>query len=181
MSRKIVTPTFRVSFPHVFEAVPFAEGQKKKYSVVMLFDKTEDLSDLISIVKDAITEKWGDKKPKDLKSPFRDGDEKDYPGYEGMIFCSATSIQKPAVVDETLQHILDPEEFYAGCYARASITAFAYDTMGNRGVAFGLQNVQKIKDGEAFSGKAKPEDEFEAVESTEAPQNTADNKELFDL
>ena len=72
---------------------------------------------------------------------------------------------KPGVVDQNVQPIIEAEEMYAGCYARATLTAYAFDTAGNRGVAFGLQNIQKIRDGEPFTGREKAEDEFEAIES----------------
>lgn len=166
---KVITPTFRVSFPNVFRpAKPMAGATgDPKYGLTMLFEKGEDLTKLKDAVKEACTEKWGadqSKWPKNLRSPFRDQGEKTYDGYvEGAVFVNATSKQKPGVVDANLDDIIDESEFYAGCYARASINAFAYDTAGNRGVAFGLNNVQKLKEGEPLGGRARPEDDFEPV------------------
>jgi len=165
---KIVTPEFRVSFPALFEPKGF-EGQDPKYKVNMLFSKSTDLSSLKKLANDAILEKWPtkEKRPTNIRTPFRDGDKDkaDQDGYQDCIFVAATSKMKPGVVDSELNPILDAEEMYAGCYARASITAYAYDKMGNVGVAFGLQHVQKVKDGEPFSGRGKAEDDFEAIES----------------
>jgi hypothetical protein len=74
-------------------------------------------------------------------------------------------------VDAAVQPIMEEGEFYAGCYARATISPYAYDKAGNRGVAFGLRNIQKIADGEPFSGKSKPENDFDSldVDTTAAP------------
>lgn len=165
--RNIVkTPEFRVSFPAVFTPKAAAEGQELKYSITMLFPKDADLGVLKAAVVEAVKEKWGADKakwPKNLRLPFRDGSEKDYDGYQDAVFCSASSKMRPGLVDQALQPILTPEEFYGGCYARATLSVFAYDKAGNKGVSFGLRNIQKVRDGEAFSGRTKPENDFDAI------------------
>ena len=171
--KKIMSPKFRVSFPSVFEPSAF-KNQEAKYRLTMLFDKKTDISALKDLCRCAIEEKWPNvsKRPKGLRNPIRDGAEKpDMTGYENCVFANATSKMKPGVVDENVQPIVSPEDFYAGCYARATLTAYAYDTAGNRGVAFGLQNIQKLANGEPFSGRAKAEDDFSPVEdeSTKFP------------
>ena len=170
MGERITTPKFRASFPNVFMPKAFAEGQDAKYSIVMLFDKGVDISELKKIAKAAAVEKWGDKIPKNLRTPFRDGDtEKEgIDGYENTIFISASSKMQPGIVDHKTNPILDQGEFYGGCYARATLTAFAYDVAGNKGVSFGLQNVQKLNDGEPFSGRMKAEDDFSPIETEES-------------
>ena len=175
MSSKLVTPKFRVSFVNVFEARENLQG-KKKYSVVMLFDKDTDLKPLKALLKEAAVVKWGDKL-QNIKLPFRDGNEKEYDGYKDKIFATASGMQKPGLVDDKLQPIIEPSEFYSGCYARATITAFAWEYMGKKGVSFGLQNLQKLDDGEAFSGKSKPEDDFDAIK--ESDKSETENSELF--
>lgn len=168
MVDKVITPEFRVSFPNVFRpAKSMQPNSEPKYGLAMLFPKGADLSALKKAAAEAVKEKWGDAPPKNLRSPFRDQGEKEFEGYEeGAIFISATSKQKPGLVDGGNQDIIDESEFYAGCYARASVRAFAYDQSGNRGVAFGLQNVQKLRDGDPLGGRSKPQDDFEPV----APQ-----------
>lgn len=166
--KKCLTPKFRVSFPNVFEPKSFQNGPLK-YSITMLFDKDTDLKELKRAAHNAKIEAWGsnkDKWPKGLRSPFRDGDEKEnLDGYSGCIFVSASSKQRPGVVDKNKEPITaEDESFYAGCYARATLIAFAYDTAGNKGVSFALQNLQKIADGEQFSGKRSAADDFDVVE-----------------
>lgn len=166
-AKKVVTPEFRVSFPAVFQPKAF-EQQEPKYSTVMLFDKKTNLSGLKEAAKAAAVEKWGEdqkKWPKNMRKPFRDGDEKeDSVGYPGTIFVSASSKHQPGLVGPTLKPILSEKDFYAGCYARAELIAFAYDKAGNRGVGFALQNIQKLRDGEKFSGRKDPSTVFDAVE-----------------
>jgi hypothetical protein len=189
--KKCRTPEFRVSFPHVFEKHSGFEGQEPKFSCVMLFPKNTDLKELKRAAFNAATEKWGvkEKWPKQLRMPFRDGDEKsDLAGYEDHIFVSATSKQKPQVisnkkVDGAFPRIeKEDETFYAGCYARATLIAFAYDKMGNKGVSFSLQNIQKLRDGEQFSGRKNADDEFDEVddgsESAENYETGGDNADV---
>lgn len=167
-ARKVTTPKFRVSFPHVFKPHAFNDKQEPKFSVVMLFDKKTDISAMEKAADAAAIDKWGtDKKkwPKGLRMPFRDGNEKgDLKGYKNATVVSASSKEPPGVVDQGRQAILDANAFYAGCYARATLIAFAYDQMGNRGVSFSLQNLQKLGDGEKFSGRKAAEDDFDEVE-----------------
>lgn len=181
--KKCTTPEFRVSFPHVFKKHQF-ENNEPKYMITMLFPKSTDLKELKRAVHNAATEKWGldkTKWPKKLKMPFRDGEEKEeLMGYAGNIFVAASSKQKPGVignkkVDGAFPQLTEEDgTFYAGCYARATLIAFAYDTMGNRGVAFALQNLQKLRDGEQFSGRKKAEDEFDEIE------DGSDNEENYE-
>jgi len=170
------TAEFRVSYPNVFTPSAFP-GQTPKYGITMLFPKTTDLKAMKALAKQAVEKKWPDAKIRakvmanpNFKNPFRDGDTEkaDTAGYEGMIFVRATSKIKPGVVDRNVQPITGEEEFYAGCYARATVTAYGFDTAGNVGVAFGLQNVQKLRDGEHFSGRLAPEAEFEALDGEDA-------------
>lgn len=179
----VMTPQFRASFANVFRPGKAMEaGQEPKYGVMMLFDKTSDLSALKAAAQQAAVDKWGADKskwPKNLKSPFRDQGEKEGEAYvAGAVFITATSKQKPGLVDARNQSIIEESEFYSGCYARATVRAFAYDKAGNRGVAFGLQNVQKIKDGEALAGRSRAEDDFTPLSDAEAGGGT-DATSLF--
>lgn len=176
-AKKVVTPEFRVSFPAVFKPRAAVEGQEPKYSMSMVFPKTTDITALKQLAANAVMEKWGADKtkwPKNLRSPFRDGSEKDYDGYgPDVVFVSATSKVRPGLVGPDLQPIISENEFYGGCYARAEVTAFAYDVSGNKGIAFGLRNIQKTRDGEPFSGNSKPEEVFDAVKPAAATAGAA--------
>jgi len=173
----VVTPEFRVSFPHVFEPDAMDDKQEKKYSVAMLFPKDVNLDVLKSAARKAVETKWPDvaKRPKTLKSPFSDGDEKDYDGYKGMIVVKASSTKKPFLCDRKREQIVDEGVFYAGCYARAQVYAHAYDMSGSRGVTFILKMLQKTNDGEAFgAGSGNPDEVFGDLPA-ESGSSAADN------
>jgi len=168
---KAVTPPFRVSFPSIFEASSYQCGDPK-YSVAMLFypDKFSEADkrawQAMQAIADAASKDKFKKLIKDLpgnfKRPLRDGAEKAHlDGYgEGMMFGTASSKQRPGLVDRNKQPILTEEEFYPGCWARATVTAYPYDNVG-KGVAFGLHNLQKLGDDENFTGRMAAEDDFD--------------------
>lgn len=171
---KLITPVARLSFPHVFRRQEGDMGAGK-YAATLLFPKDTDLSALKAAAAACIKVKWGDKKPSNLRSPFRDGDEKELDGYAGCIYIRATSKTKPGVVDANVQPILDEEELYPGCYVRASLSVYAYDQSGNKGVSFGLLNLQKVKDGDSFSSTSKAEDDFSPLESAKSSGASSDD------
>lgn len=161
----VVTKPFRVSFPVVFTPKPTKKGGDPKYSISMLFPPGTDLSALKKEAENAVKEKWGEKPPSKLKSPFLDAGEYEYEGYEeGWTLIRATSIQKPGIIDATKKQIDNPADLYPGCWARAEVRAFTYDVDGNRGVSFGVSNIQKVKDDTNIGGNRRPEDVFEALE-----------------
>lgn len=170
MAKKVITGLVRFSYVNIFRSRAFRDGQKEKYSICLLIPKSDKatvkkIQDAISeATADGILSKWGGKQPKNLHTPLRDGDEEradESPEYEGMYFLNASSNSKPGIVDRDLNEILDPEEVYSGCWGRASIDFYAYDTNGNRGIAVGLNNIQKQKDGERLGGaRASAESDF---------------------
>ena len=107
--------------------------------------------------------KFGGKKPNKaaIKLPLRDGDtERDDEAYKGHYFINANSRTAPQIVDKNVKPILDRDEVYSGCYARVSLNFYAFNSNGNKGVACGLGNIQKIKDGEALGGRSTASDDF---------------------
>lgn len=177
-SKRVITPVGILSYPHVF--VPqagFNEGDDPKYGGVIIFEEGTDLTELKAAANAAVQEKWGDKPPKNLRSPFRDDweDRKGYP--ENSVYINAKSSGKPGVVSRYQDPatgraavITDPADIYPGALVRFSVTAFAYDVKGNKGVSFALNNVQKWADGERLDGRASAADEFDA----EAPVTAED-------
>ena len=99
----------------------------------------------------------------------RDGDidRPDDPNYANAYFVNANSNERPGVVDRRRVPITDPLEVYSGCYVRASITFYPFNTNGNRGIACGLQNIQKWCDGEPLNGRVRAEDEFDALDDVD--------------
>ena len=101
-----------------------------------------------------------------IKLPLRDGDleRPDDPAFAGMWFINANSDRAPGVVDLNCNPVLDRNEVYSGCYCRVSLTFFAFNSNGNRGIACGLNNLQKVKDGEHLGGRMSAEAEFAGLD-----------------
>lgn len=143
-------------------------GGTEKYSVSVLIpkDDLETLKNIEQAIDAAIDEgiaKFGGKKPNKaaIKTPLRDGDiERDDEAYKGHYFINANSITKPQIVDLNVQPILDRNEVYSGCYARVSLSFYAFNSNGNKGIACGLGNIQKVKDGEPLGARSSASDEF---------------------
>ena len=183
MSNKVLTPEFRSAFVAVFKAkgIKGDASAKEKFGVTMLFPKGTDLSALKAAAHEAAVNKWGKDLPKKLKTPFKDQGERadDYAGFEeGGIYITAQSDTRPGVVDAKVQDIIDENDFYSGCWARATVNAYAWEhPTGGKGVSFGLLNVQKLRDGDRLGGgRAKPTEDFTPVEGAndEGGASTAD-------
>ena len=155
---KVVTGKVRFSYANVFAPKASVEGGTPKYSVSIIIPKSDKetiakLQKAFEETKAASAGYFGGSVPKNLKGGLRDGDaEKEDAAYEGCYFINANSVQKPGVVDQDLNPILDQSEFYSGCYGRASITFYPYNAQGSKGIACGLNNVQKLEDGEKLGG-----------------------------
>ena len=160
---RVVTPICRLSFPYLFQpAKPMSEGGDEKYQCELIFDEGQDLAKLKDAVRKAARDKWRDNIPKNLRSPFRKGSERESEGYpDDCTFISARSKDKPGVViGPNREACVDQSEIYGGCYVKVGVMAFAYDISGNKGVSFALNNVWKIKDGEHFGNWKSAEEEF---------------------
>ena len=165
---KVIVPC-RLSYLHCWEP-DSVNGGDPKYSVSAIVPKSDTKT--VEAIKAAIEQakkdsatKWGGKVPGNLKTPLRDGDieRPDDEAYKGCYFFNANSRQAPQVVNSKVQPILDQSEVYSGCYGRISVTFYGYNSNGNRGIAAGLGNIQKLKDGEALGGRAKAADDFSTV------------------
>jgi len=171
---KVITGKVRLSYAHLFKPVAIDDGQEPKYSVCLLIPKSDKqtlkkIKAAVEAAKQAGISKWGGKIPNNLKTPLRDGDEErpDQEEYAGHYFLNANSKQAPGIVDKQLNPIMDSTEVYSGCYARASINFFAFNTAGNKGIGCGLNNIQKLEDGDYLGGRSRAEDDFDPIEDDE--------------
>ena len=155
---KVVTNKVRFSYAKVFQPKAAVEGGTPKYSVSIIIPKSdkETVAKLQKAFEDCKASNaafFGGSIPKGLKGGLRDGDEeKDDPAYAGSYFINANSVKRPEVIDLDRNLIMDPSEFYSGCYGRASITFFPYNTQGSKGIACGLNNLMKTEEGEKLGG-----------------------------
>ena len=151
-------------------------GGTPKYSVSLIIPKSDKVT--IQKIKDAIQAAYeeGESKLKGngksvpslsvIKTPLRDGDleRPDDEAYKNAYFVNANSATAPGIVDADRQQIIDRSEVYSGVYGRASINFYAFNSNGNKGIACGLNNLQKIRDGEPLGGKSRAEDDFATEE-----------------
>ena len=168
-STKVVTGKVRFCYVNVFEPTALNDGDTPKYNICILIPKSdtktlEAIRNAVEAAKTAGKSKIADKNgkiPSTIKLPLRDGDEErsDDPAYEGMMFINANSTHKPSIVDKDLNPIMSQEEFYSGCYGRASINFYAFNVQ-SKGIAAGLQNLQKLEDGEMLAGGSTAEEDF---------------------
>lgn len=169
---KVITgPDTRWSYANVWEPKAI-NGGTPKYSVSLIIPKSDTRT--VTKIKAAIAAAYqeGEAKLKGngktvpplsaLKTPLRDGDieRPDDPAYANAYFINANSATAPGIVDANCQPILERSEVYSGVYGRASISFYAFNSNGNKGIACGLNNLQKIRDGEPLGGKTRAEDDF---------------------
>ena len=147
-------------------------GGAPKYSVSLIIPKsdTKTLEKIRAAIQAAYEE--GQSKLKGngrsvpalsaLKTPLRDGDAErpDDEAYANSYFINANSGTAPGIVDADRNPILERSEVYSRVYGRASINFYAFNSNGNKGIACGLNNLQKIRDGEPLGGKSRAEDDF---------------------
>ena len=166
---KVVFGPCRLSYTHVFNKyAPDGDTSNGKYMTNVLIPKEE--KETVNAIKKAIeaakkaatVSKWGGKEPKKLDMPLRDGDtdKEDDEVYAGCYFLNAKCTTRPGICDKHKTPIVDEDEIYSGVYAYVSVTFFGYDVSGNRGVACGLNNIMKFKDGERLGGRASAESDF---------------------
>lgn len=171
----------RASYVHVFAPYSMAtDGSNPKYSVNLIIPKSDTA--LIAKIKECIknayiagvSAKWHNKKPTEWWNPLRDGDETrpDKPEYADSYYVNASCKTKPGVCKKTgvevkdgkrhniLSPITDENEMYSGCWIYASVNFYAFDQVGNKGIACGLDNVLKAEDGEMLGGRTSAESDF---------------------
>lgn len=166
---KVITGLVRFSYLHVFKAESVGETDEPKFSVSLIIPKSD--TETIKKIKAAIevakengkAHKFGGKLPAGLKTPLRDGDvdREDDEAYADSYFINCSTLVKPGLIDAAKKPITDESELYSGCYGRASITFFAYNAGGNKGIAAGLNNLQKLRDGEPLGGRQSAESDFD--------------------
>ena len=161
-----------MSYLNVNEPKTPLGGDAPKYSVSLIIPKSDTTT--VEKIKTAIRAAYDEGQSKlkgsskyvpaleDIKTPLRDGDKdrKGDPVYKDAWFINANSTTKPGVVDADRNPILDSSELYSGIIGRASISFYAFNSNGNRGIACGLNNLQKLSDGTPLGGHSRAEDDF---------------------
>ena len=172
---KVITGEARLSYANLWEPKSI-NGGAPKYSVSIIIPKSDTRT--IAKIKTAIEAAYreGETKLKGngktvpalsaLKTPLRDGDTErpDDEAYADSYFINANSATAPGIVDSACETIIERSQIYSGVYARASVNFFAFNSNGNKGIACGLNNIQKLRDGDPLGGKSRAEDDFATAE-----------------
>jgi len=174
--KRYVTPVFRLSYPNVFVPRAAKKGGDPKYGLSAIWTPSK-FTDKEKVLWKAILKALDEEAQTRFKKPFkslpanikrglRNGNEKpELEGYgEGTIFASVTSKMAPGVIDRNKNTISPDEgnadEIYPGCYCRATVTVYGYDNEG-KGLALGLMNLQKVKDGTRLDSRTNAAEDFE--------------------
>lgn len=168
---KVITGKIRMNYTNLFTPKAIENENEPKYSLSILIPKAdiatiEKIQEAVKSAKLKGQEIWGESTPTDLKLPLRDGDieRADSKEYEDHYFINASSKYKPGIVDKRLNEIINENEIYPGCYGRVSINLYPFSKNGQVGIGCGINNVQKICDGEIININSKPEDDFTIIE-----------------
>ncbi len=169
---KVITgPNTRWSYANVWEPKA-VNGGTPKFSVSLIIKKDDPCVDRIKAAIQAAYEEGASKLKGNgrtvpaleaIKTPLRDGDleRPEDEAYAGAYFINANNQNAPGIVDADRQPILERKEVYSGVYGRASISFYAFNSSGNKGIACSLNNLQKIRDGEPLGGRMRAEDDFD--------------------
>jgi hypothetical protein len=162
MSTKVVTGKVRFSYANIFEAKAPNGGGEPKYSITLLIPKSDTAT--LEKIKNAMAEarenfckrNGANALPVKPNHTMHDGDgtrdsgDPYGPECKGCYVITVSSKQKPVIVDNFRNEITDPGEVYSGCYGRAAINFYGYNSNGKKGISAGLLSIQKLSDGEPF-------------------------------
>lgn len=180
----------RFSYCHLFTPEAVSDGADKKYSVSVIIPKTN--TQLIAGIKQCINaayqqglaSRWKGRKPAVWKNPLRDGDTErpDDESYANSYFINVTSRTKPGIVKRMtvggvtkLVEVTNEEDVYSGCYGYVSVNFFPFANAGNNGVACGLNNVLKTRDGEFLGGRSSAQADFSGLDLASLPSEVEDD------
>lgn len=178
---KVVTGKCTFSYLNCWDPKSI-NGGTPKFSVSLIIPKSDTKT--VNKIKEAIKAAYeeGNSKLKGnsrsvpalsvIKTPLRDGDAErpDDEAYKNSYFINVNSPSAPGIVDANCNQIIDRSEMYSGVQGRASINFYAFNSNGNRGIACGLNNLQKLSDGTPLGGKSRAEDDF----------STSDDEDFLD-
>ncbi len=186
-NQTLVLKDVRLSYVFVDEPQLDENGKNPKYSVTVMIPKTQEGEATVKRIKAAQKktlqenlDRFGGKKPVGLKLTLRDGDDPEvtdfeaHPEYAGFYYMAVRSKTMPGLVDGQLKP-LDEGEVYSGCWANVSVSSFAYNVSGNKGISFALRNIQKLRDDTPFGGVSRAEDDFEMLERQEFEDDDLDD------
>ena len=176
----------RFSYCHLFQPKPAKNpNAEPKYSVTVLVPKSNTAAkaaidqDIARAYEDGVTRKWGGVRPPKYDVCVYDGDgarpSDGMPFGEecrGMWVFTASSTDRPFVVDRQVQEIIQPRQVYSGMWGNVNVAFFPYENSGKKGIGCALNGVQKTRDDEPLAGRVTAQDAFQVMPA-EAPGSAA--------
>jgi hypothetical protein len=166
----IIVGPVQLNFCNVWEPKAIEGSDTEKYSVQIRLHKKKDRAQILEIqntvkaLANASKESIFKGKMANLKFPLRDGDTNDDETLKGYYFFNASSTAQPGIVDRNRKPIIDQDEVYSGVIAYVSVNFYAFNKNGNKGIAAGLNNILKYKDGERIAGKPSAQSDFKNLD-----------------
>jgi hypothetical protein len=172
--RTFRTPLGRIAYHSLISPRKKLNSEDLEYAVTLIFDKARIKDDpetkqqylaMKALVNKVAAEKFGTN-TKNVRTPFKDGDEKGKDILVGQIVIDAKNKSATPIVGPNREPVINsvpgqPDSIYSGCYVYANLTAYAYDTSGNKGVSLQLNGIQKVKDGPVLAGKPSVDQMFD--------------------
>lgn len=161
---QMTTGKCRLSYVSVFAPKLMPDGTTEKYSVTLLIPKQDKktlakINAAMAAAKEAFLAKNpGKKLPPNMPNTLHDGDSIKENGEEfgqecrGHMVMTVNSKNRPVIVYADKTPMTEPSEMYSGCYGRAVINFFVYNTAGKIGITAGLNGLMKLEDGEPLAG-----------------------------
>jgi len=173
ISTKVRTKEVRLSYCNLTTPRASQQGGEVKYSATLLIPKSDtttkaDIDSAIAAAIEAATGSvWNGVRPPIIRVPIYNGDGVRQSGVafgpecKGHWVMTASTKQKPGVIHESNKKVnLAPQDIYSGMYGEVTINFYGYSNSGNKGIAAGLGNVMKTRDGEPLGGGASAEVDF---------------------
>lgn len=181
----MILKNIRIAYPHLFTPRDSDFGAKYECTLMIPKDDAETIAEIKRAIGAAKNKKFGDTTPSNFKSPVKDGDERKQAAFAGHWLIEAKTAAKddgsgrPGVVLPNLQPA-KADDVQSGDYVNADVNPFAYEQKGNRGVSFGLNNIQLVSKGDQIGGgRQRPEAVFDEIETDEFVESTSGSEDDF--
>lgn len=156
----ILIKNVRASYLHIFKAWSMNPGEKAKFSGKFLLSKATHKAEIQALAQNLIKlsmENLKQKLPSD-KLFLRDGDASGKPEQEGHFVISASEDKKPNTINKDRSDVTeDMDILYSGCYVNVLIRPWVQSNSFGKRINANLLAVQFVREGERFSGVARPD------------------------
>lgn len=174
---QIVTDPVRISFPYLFKKREMKDQdgtrqpERDRYECVLLVPpSTGDAEKIAAAIGEAMSAKFGADWKSELsamemaKLPLKKCAENKWfkDQFAGWHFVNSWSKERPNIVDQDFEDIIDPDKVYAGCWCRFQLTLLAWESKkGGKLCLVSLDNVMFVADDERLGGgKQSAKDSF---------------------